>query len=279
MRKQLLLAGVAGIATLALFSCTKEQSTPQATVTISTETGARLAGTDELDAILKDLQPETYLLTFEGLPANNYITKSVYGTQSDETQYGGSPDYPFPFPYLGRLGYNKAPFRKIWIKTCPTMIPVYDIAKRAVELVRKVDPRTYDDLTIFEAGKAQKILATKSFLAAGANLQPDVVDGKVTTGLALSRYRLSIPANSGLPFFTRGFYGTGDITQIAGAEGRLTVYNGLKWEDILRRRFPNLIGCFDPEILKNIRERFVRLDPRFEKLNVEEIAGQAVLGF
>ncbi|MVT09632.1 hypothetical protein [Chitinophaga tropicalis] len=276
MRKHLLLAGVAGMAALALFSCRKEQQTAPQTTETSTVAGAREGG-DELDAILQDLAPETYLLAFDGLPANNYITKPLYGALSEEAQFGGS-GYPFPFPYLGKLGYDRAPFRKIWIKTCPTMIPVFDIAKRAAELVQKADPRTFADLTIFEAGKEQQVLATKSFLTAAANLQPDVIDNKVTAGLPLAKFRLTIPAGTSLPYFTRGFYGTGDITQVAGATGRLTIYNGLKWEDILRRKYPNLIGCFDPEILKILRERFVRVSPQFEKLNMEEVAGGAIVG-
>ncbi len=277
MRKHLLFAGVAALATLSLFSCRKEQqANPQSSNNSTTDAGGRTAGTDELDAILKDLSPETYLLTWDGLPANNYITKATYGSLSDETQYFGPGGRP-PFPELARIGYERIPFRKIWIKTCPTMIPYLDIAKRVGALAQKVDPKQLFDLGIYEVGKGQQLLATKTFLTAGARLLPDVVDQKVIGSASLSKFRLSIPAGA-YPYFTRGFYGTADITQFpAGA--RVTVYNGLKWEDILRKRFPNLIGCFDPEILKDIRSKFARLDPRFDKLAIEEVAGGAVIGF
>jgi hypothetical protein len=278
MRKHLLLAGVAGIAALSLFSCKKEQQAiAPSSNNSTTEAGARLAGTDELDAILKDLSPDTYLLAFDGLPANNYITRARYGNVSEETQYFGPGGRP-PFPELAKIGYEKIPFRRIWIKTCPTMIPYLDIASRAAALAQKADPKQFFDLGVFEVAKGQQLLATKSFLAAGARLLPDVVDQKVIGQSSLGKFRLSIPAGT-LPYFTRGFYGTADITQVPSAGARLTIYNGLKWEDILRRRFPNLIGCFDPEILKDIRSKFARLDTRFEKLAIEEVAGGAVIGF
>lgn len=278
MRKHLLLAGVAGIATLALFSCRKEQqSAPQSSVNSTTEAGAKIAGTDQMDAILKDLAPETYLLAFDGLPANDYITKARYGSLSEETQYFGPGGRP-PFPELAKIGYEKIPFRKIWIKTCPTMIPVLDIANRAAVIAQKADPRQLFDMGVHEVAKDQHLLATKSFLSAGAKLLPDVIDQKVIGQNTLSKFRLSIPAGA-YPYFTRGFYGTGDITQVSAAGARLTIYNGLKWEDILRRRYPNLIGCFDPEILKDIRAKLSRIDTRFEKLGIEEVAGGAIIGF
>ncbi|MBW8688193.1 hypothetical protein [Chitinophaga rhizophila] len=277
MRKHLLFAGVAAMAALSLFSCKKEQHiNPGSSDNSTTTAGARIAGTDELDAILKDLSPETYLLTWEGLPANDYITKARYGSLSDETQYFG-PGGRAPFPELARIGYEKIPFKKIWIGPCPTMIPYLDIAKRISDLAVRVDPKQLFDLGVYEVGRGQQLLATKSFFAAGSRLQADVVDQKVIGTASLDRFRISVPAGA-YPHFTRGFYGTADITQLpAGA--RLTVYTGLKWEDILKRRFPNLIGCFDPQILKGIRSRFARLDPRFGKLVIEEVAGGAVIGF
>jgi hypothetical protein len=277
MRKHLLFTGVAAIAALSLFSCKKDQQAAPQTIGSTTEPGGRLAGTDELDAILKDLSPDTYLLAFDGLPANAYITKARYGGLSDETQYFGPGGRP-PFPELAKIGYEKVPFRKIWIKTCPTMIPYLDIASRAAALAQKADPKQFFDLGVYEISKGQQLLATKTFLTAGARLLPDVVDQKVIGSAPLSKFRLSVPSGI-LPYFTRGFYGTADITQVSTAGARLTVYNGLKWEDILRRRFPNLIGCFDPEIMKDIRANFARLDVRFEKLNIEEVAGGVIVGF
>lgn len=278
MRKHLLITGVAAIAALSLFSCKKDQqAAPQSVPASTTESGARTAGTDELDAILKDLNPDTYTLVFDGLPANNYITKARYGNLSDETQYFGPGGRP-PFPELAKIGYERVPFRKIWIKTCPTMIPVFDIASRAALLAQKADPKQFADLGVYEVGKGQQLLATKSFLTAGARLLPDVVDQKVIGKNDLSKFRLSVPEGI-LPYFTRGFYGTADITQVSSAGARLTVYNGLKWEDILRKRFPNLIGCFDPEIMKDIRANFARLDKRFQQLNIEEVAGGVIIGF
>jgi hypothetical protein len=273
--KRNLLAGVAGLAALTLFSCKKDQASlrPDSEVAATVTTG-----TDEMDAILKDLRPETYLLTFDALPANNYITKATYGGLSDETQFGDGRT-PMPFPYLEKIGYTKAPFKKIWIKTCPTMIPYLDIAKRAAELIQKVDSRTFADLTITELSASQKVLATKTFLTAASRLQPDAVDTKVLARSPLEKFRLSLPQGTALPYFTRGFYGLGDITQVpASADGKLTIYTSLRWEDILRRKFPNMIGCFDPIVLRDIRANFVSLDKGFEKLNIEEVAGGAILG-
>ncbi|SFD20892.1 hypothetical protein SAMN05518672_1011054 [Chitinophaga sp. CF118] len=279
MRNHLMLMGVAGIAALSLFSCSKDLKTDdQLLLQSGTAITKAAAGSDELDAILKDLPPETYLLGFDGLPINNYITKSIYGTLSDETQFGG-PRYPSPIPALYKLGYTTIPFKKIWIKTCPTMIPYTDIAGRVRELLKKVDSKSFADLAVTEIGDKQQLLATKTFLTAASRLQPDAID-KGLSGLSLGKFRLSLPANNKLPYFTRGFYGIGDITAIPNAGARTTAYIGLRWEDILRKRFPNLIGCFDPEILKDIRSKFIVIDKGvFTGLNVEEVAGGAIVGF
>jgi hypothetical protein len=278
MRKHFMLAGVVGIAALSLFSCSKDQQTAdQPSSQPQTAAGARTAGTDELDAILKDLTPDTYLLSFDGLPANNYITKSVYGTLSDETQFGG-PRYPSPVPALYKIGYSSIPFNKIWVKTCPTMIPFTDIAARAAELIKKVDSKTFADLAVTEVGANQQLLATKTFLTAAGRLQPDVMD-KYLTGIDLAKFRLTLPAGTTLPGFTRGFYGIGDITTVPDAGARITAYVGLRWKDILIKRFPNLIGCFDPLVLTDIRANFSRLDKGFAKMTIEEVAGGAIIGF
>ena len=274
-----MLAGVAGIVALSLFSCSKDQhTTDQPLVPPSGNTaGARLAGSDELDVILKDLSPETYLLTFEGLPANNYITKAVYGTLSDETQFGG-PRFPSPIPALYKIGYTTIPFDKIWIKTCPTMIPFKDIANRAAELIKKVDSKTFADLAVTEIGTNQQLLATKTFLTSAGRLQPDAIDYALA-GQDLKGFRLTLPEGTTLPAFTRGFYGMADINQVPDAGARLTAYVGLRWRDILGKRFPNLIGCFDPILLKDIRAQLGRVDKTFTTLNIEEVAGGAILGF
>lgn len=279
MRKHFTLAGVAGIVALSLFSCSKDQNTAdQPLVPQSGNTaGARLAGSDELDVILKDLSPETYLLTFEGLPANNYITRSVYGTSTDESLSGGPRSF-CPVPELNRIGYTTIPFDKIWIKTCPTMIPFKDIATRAADLMKKVDSKTFADLAVTEIGTNQQLLATKTFLTAASRLQPDVLD-KALLGKDLKGFRLMLPKGTALPVFTRGFYGIGDINQVPDAGARLTAYVGLRWRDILGKRFPNLIGCFDPILLKDIRAQLTRIDKSFTTLNIEEVAGGAVLGF
>lgn len=277
-----MLAGVAGIAALSLFSCTKDQKTadqllPQSGTTVNA--GARTAGTDELDVILKDLSPETYLLSFNGLPANNYITKATYGTFSDE-DFCGTPPYPFPIPGLAKIGYTTGiPFNKIWIKVCPVFIPFKDVAARAAAIMQKADPRAFADLTVTEIGTNQQLLATKSFLTAASRLQPDVVDQALSKH-NLKAFRLTLPAGTRMPAFTRGFYGIGDINQVPDAGGaRITQYVGLKWKDILGKRFPNLIGCFDPLIMRDIRAQLTRIDKSFATLNIEEVANGAILGY
>jgi len=273
-----MLAGVVG-ATLSLFSCSKDMKNDQPRLQSTTAVNARAAGSDELDAILKDLAPETYLLTFENLPVNQYITKAAYGSLSDEFQFG-DPRFPSPVPSLYRLGYKTVPFKKIWIKTCPTMIPFKDIAARVAELLQKVDKRTFADLAVAEIGANQQLLATKSFLTAASNLQPDAFD-RVLYGKDLSKFRLTINEASKLPAATRGFYGTGDITQVAGSGARTTLskYVGVTWKDILSKKYPNLIGCFDPILLRDIRASLINLDRKYAGLNLEEVAGGATLGF
>lgn len=267
MSKKFILFGTAGIAALFMLSCQKEQTPPAERV--NPQSAASIATTestdDELDAILKGLRPETYLLAFDRLPANPYITKSVYGSLSEEKQYAGSP-----VPALQKIGYTKTPWKKIWIKTCPDMIPYLDIATRAAELMRKADSKTFFDVTTVDVGNQQRVIATKTFLAEAAKLQPDVIDTRVVGQLALSRFRIALPQGTGFPYATRGFYGIGDIT--------VQDATGSTWESVLRRKFPNLIGCFDPLVLRNIRANFVTLDKRFESLDVVEVPGGAILG-
>jgi hypothetical protein len=277
MRKHFMLAGVVG-ATLSLFSCSKDMKTDQLRLENSAALTTAAAGSDELDAILKDLSPDTYLLSFDNLPVNNYITKAVYGNLSDEFQFC-DPRYPSPVPSLYRLGYKTIPIKKIWIKTCPTMIPFKDIAARVAELLQKVDKRTFADLAVTEFAANQQILATKSFLTAANNLQPDAID-RVLYGKDLSKFRLTIPQSAALPAMTRGFYGTGDITQVAGSGARttLTRYVGVSWKDVLAKKYPNLIGCFDPIVLRDIRASLINLDRKYAGLNLDEVAGGAILG-
>lgn len=271
-----MLFGTAGMAVLFMLACQKDQTQPldRSTVLAPGAVGATATTTtdDELDAILKGLSPETYLLTFSGMPVNPYITKGSYGSLSMEKQYAGSPS-----PALQKIGYTKTPWKKIWIKTCPDMIPYFDIANRAAELMKKADSRTFFDVTTVPVGTDQHVIATKTFLSAAAALQPDVIDNRVVGKLALGKFRLALPA-TGFPYATRGFYGIGDITQAAGSGVRAAGTGTITWEDVLRKKFPNLIGCFDPEILRNIRANFVTLDKRFAPMDVVEVPGGAIMG-
>jgi hypothetical protein len=270
--KHLFIAGVAGIAALSLFSCKKEaakSSLTPAAVAVTKES------TDAMSTILQDLSPDTYLLTFPDLPANRYITQSSYGTFSDEGEFTCGTRTPgLPIPGLVKLGYTQVAINKFWVKTCPTMIPLTDVAKNAATLIQRADPKTFADLTITEISGKQNLLATQTFLTAINRTQPDAVDQKVLAGQTLGSFRLSIPQTAGLPYFTRGFYGTFDIAQSSGLNAR-----GLTWADIIRRKYPNMIGCFDPQILKDIAAKFTRLDPGFAKLSIEEVGGGAIMGF
>jgi hypothetical protein len=274
MTKKFILSGTAGIAAMFMLSCQKDQTQPfnRANVLSPSPVAATATTDDELDAILKGLSPETYLLKFDGLPVNPYITRSIYGSLSEEVQYAGSPS-----PALQKIGYTKTPWKKIWIKTCPDMIPYTDIAARAAELMKKADSKTFFDVTTVAIGR-QNIIATQTFLKAAAALQPDVVDSRVVGKLDLSKFRIALPAGTTFPYATRGFYGIGDITQAAPTAVSIAGTGTITWESILRRKFPNMIGCFDPEILKVIRENFVTLDKRFAPMDVAEVPGGAVLG-
>jgi len=274
MTKKFILFGTAGIAAMFMLSCQKDQTQPfDRTNTLApSPVAATVAADDELDAILKGLSPDTYLLKFDGLAANPYITKSVYGGLSEEVQYAGSPS-----PALQKIGYTKTPWKKIWIKTCPDMIPYLDIAARAAELMKKADSKSFFDVTTVAIGR-QNIIATKSFLSAAAAMQPDAIDNRVVGKQDLNKFRIALPAGTTFPYATRGFYGIGDITQAAPSAVSVAGTGTLTWESILRRKFPNMIGCFDPEILRVIRANFVTLDKRFTGLDVVEVPGGAMLG-
>lgn len=269
---------LAGCAALSLFSCQKDQTTPTGQSNLSANTdnvNARAAGSDAMDAILKDLPQEAYLLSFDPLPQNPYVTRNSYGSLSDETLY---PADKFASPDLLKLGYKFIPIKKIWIRTCPTMIPLYDIANRAASLLQKADSKTFADITTLTVNDKQNILATKSFLQAASRLQPDAIDAKVTANAPLEKFRIALPDGSKLPYFTRGFYGIGDIDQATPAARLADARLVLTWKDLIRRKFPNMIGCFDIKYLKDIRANLISLDKRYAVLGIESVPGGAILG-
>jgi len=273
MTRKFILSGTAVIAAMFMLSCQKDQTQPfdRASVLSPAPVAATATTDDELDAILRGISPETYLLKFDGLAANPYITKGVYGGLSEEVQYAGSPS-----PALQKIGYTKTPWKKIWIKTCPDMIPYTDIAAKAAELMKKADSKTFFDVTTVAVGR-QNIIATQTFLKAAAAMQPDAIDSRVVGKLDLNKFRIAL-GGTAFPYASRGFYGIGDITQAAPTAVRVAGTGTLTWESILRRKFPNMIGCFDPEILRVIRANFVTLDKRFAPMDVVEVPGGAILG-
>lgn len=211
---------------------------------------------ERVDDIVKDLAPESYSLHFDKEYPDYGITKTTYGAES--YLVSAEPgDVICPDPIRVRLKGGGIPIYRlpkiVW-PTCPDFVPI-NLGEKFKDILTKADAERFNGLELVKLANNNSFLATKQFKSQFASLKPDAIDDSVLANEDAGKFLLlEDPANlsSG---FTRYFYG------------------GAPKIDFSRFR-PILIGCFDPRILVNIKDRLAAINPVvYKSLNVSPAAG------
>ena len=215
---------------------------------------------DRIDAIVKDLSLDSYSFSFSKPIPNAGITKTAYGADN-YLVFADPQDLICPEPI--RLRYKKI---AIWKRpnfvqpTCPDMAIDVNKLTQVQDIMAKADPAQYGALKGIKISNGGAALAAQSFIKGYANLQLDRMDA-MTKDLDPSRFILLGAAdNIKGGAFTRGFYGYADLNALVFQPYKTNL------RDIIK---PTIKGCFDPLILKIIRERLVEFNSAMYKgLNV-----------
>jgi|GEM_PF-2854240 len=247
----LTLSGVLGV--LCFSNCTKDQNAPvntDAAIAAQPRAGVTLATPDRIDAIVKDLATENFSLSFAKTSPSTGITKTSYG--ADGYVQLASPDKL-------KLSVDVSRYQKyvpIWKRpnfiqpTCPDMSIDPRVLENLKQYLIKANPVEFSGLVEIPFIKSGGFLATEKFIGQYANLKPDTFD-KIAAGLDGARFLMLTDANSGREF-TRSFHGYANINDIV-----MKPYKK-NWKDIFK---PTIKGCFDPIILKTIKERLEKINP------------------
>lgn len=247
---------------------TTELSAQQAYASISSATG------DRIDAIVKDLALSSYSLSFDKPIASAGIIRTSYGAESS---YSLVDPQDLICPDLFRKIHKLVPFPK-WPtfipKTCPTMIPNLDIAKSLQQFLAQADPIQFKGLQGIKTYNGNILLANENFKRQFATLQNDKID-ELLKGLDPEKFVLMNHPSGSNGILARDFYGYADLNKFV-----FTPYNKTLRNIIV---YPKIIGCFDPIVLKIIRERLQEVSPALtKKLGVTPLADAknvAVLSF
>ena len=216
------------------------------------------AKTDRLDDIVKDLSADSYSLSFGKTYPDYGITKTSYGAES-VLAYADPQDVICPEPWRIRFPKSTVPvftFPKRVLPTCPTMIPL-DIANRVEGVLTKADPTEFAGLKQIKLIDSKNVLlANDQFTGQYTALKADMVDDSILNGLDYNKFLLLEEPVNLTQGFTRYFYGNASLNTDASVN--TSSRSGKINFQIFR---PVLIGCFDPEILRLIREKFVAWNP------------------
>jgi hypothetical protein len=217
---------------------------------------AALTAPDRIDAIVKDLSLDSYSFSFSKPMPNAGITRTAYGADN-YLVYADPQDLICPEPI--RIRYKNVP---IWKRpnfiqpTCPDMAIDVNKLTQVQDIIAKADPAQYGSLKGIKISNGGAALAGAQFIKSYSGLQLDKLDA-ITKDLDPSRYVLLGAAdNLKGGAFTRSFYGYADLDAIVFKPYRTNL------GDILK---PTLKGCFDPLILKSIREKLIQINPEMYK--------------
>jgi hypothetical protein len=211
---------------------------------------------ERVDDIVKDLATESYSLNFDKQYPEFGITKTAYGTES-YLVYAEPGDVICPDPIRIRLKGGGIPIFKnpkiIW-PTCPDFVPI-NLGEKFKDILAKADAEKFTGLELVKLANNSSFLASKQFKSQFASLKPDAIDDSVLANMDADKFLILQDPGNLSSGFTRYFYG------------------GAPKIDFSRFR-PILIGCFDPRILLNIKERLVAINPAvYKSLNVSPAAG------
>lgn len=245
---------------LGFTNCKKEQGAGNfneaATRTDGTKlTTSMFAREDRILEIVKDLSESSYSLNFDKAVPTAGITRTAYGADN-YLVYADPQDLICPEPFR-KFQKNMPVWRipKVLPPTCPDMI--YDplLGKKLQEFLWNADVNQFGGLRGVQISNGGVLLADKSFTAMYANMKVDKID-QALDGLDGAKFLILNDPAAGNSVFTRGSYGYANLDEIIFRKYKLNL------KDILK---PKLIGCFDPEILKQIRERFDLISPEISR--------------
>ena len=251
------LAATAFAALLTFSSCSK--STDVATnASTNTENAtnrlavATFAADDRIDAIVRDLSVDNYSFSFDKPNTGIGITRTGYGTDN-YLVFADPQDLICPEPIRRRF-----PRVPVWkrpqfiVPTCPDMAIDVTKLKEIENLLTKIDINRFGNMQHFRASNGATFLATESTLKTYSTLQLDKFDG-ITNDLNPAKFLLmSAPDPRQGGVFNRNFYGYAELNDIVFKPYRKNL------KDLIK---PTIKGCFDPIILKTIKERLMQVNP------------------
>jgi hypothetical protein len=232
--------------------------------------GQAITAPDRIDAIVKDLSIDSYSFSFSQTNPAAGITRTAYGADN-YLVYADPQDLICPEPF--RLRYKKVP---IWrrpnfvIPTCPDYSIDKARLKSIQEIIAKADPRQFGSLKQINISNGGAALASSQLLKSYSGLQLDKFDA-VTKDMDPSRFVvLGGPDTEKGGVFTRGFYGYADLPNLVFRPYKINL------KDLIK---PTMKGCFDPLILKTIRERLVASNPAmYKSLTVTQLPQDKSIG-
>lgn len=224
--------------------------------------------TDRLADILKDLDKESYSLSFEKSIDGAGIKQTSYGAES-LLAYADPQDLICPEPF--RLKIRRVP---IWrlptrpVPTCPTMIP-FERFNGINELLARADPAQFGAMKAIKVDGGGALLATQLFTAPYASLKLDKYD-EAMSSLDGEKFLILNAGGGDTLGMPRDFYGYGDINSTVLKKYKLSL------KDILK---PQLKGCYDILVLERLKELLGRMNPAaFRDLKVTPMAQDKNIG-
>ncbi|MEO8765524.1 MAG: hypothetical protein ABI416_14595 [Ginsengibacter sp.] len=231
---------------------------------------AAITSPDRIDAIVKDLSLDSYSFSFNQAIPTAGITRTGYGADNYYV-FADPQDLICPEPI--RLRYKKIPLYKrpnFIVPTCPDMSIDIVRLKEIQQIMVKADPKQYGSLQQIRISNGGAALASGQVIKNYSTMQLDKFDG-LTKDLDPSRFvMLNATDNAKGGLFTRGTYGYADLYTLIFRPYKLTL------KDIIK---PTIKGCFDPLILKTIRERLVESNPAmYKSLTVTQLPQDKSIG-
>ncbi len=254
------LAAAGLLLAVGLTNCKKEQNAaPQndfATGLSTSRTYATLSASNEdrIDSIVRNLEANSYSLSFDAPIPSAGITRTAYGADS-YLVYATAPG-------SSRLTYQGIPYKfpvyripKLSNGSCPAYGSMVVIAKQINELLQKADPLKYGGLQNVELTNGGAVLMGRQQAADLFNVKTDRVE-ELLKGVDAKKYMLLNDPSAPSGLFIRNFYGSADLNETV-----LTPYSK-SIKDIIK---PRGIGCFNNEIMKVIKEKFEVANPSLSR--------------
>lgn len=252
MKHTVTLLALAVIITLA--SCSKNWQQPAQTAVGIPPSGTLASAVtaaireDRIDSIMKGVSADNYSFSFDKTYSASGISRTAYGADN-YLVFADPQDVICGEPL--RYQIKKVPIYKrpnFVVPTCPDMsIDIWKLGQ-IQELLIKADPAQFRTAKQIRLADGKALLATEKFTSQYANLKSDKFDA-LSADLSPEKFILlgnADVANGGV--FARNFHGWADLNAIFFQKYKLNL------KDILK---PTQKGCFDPLILKVIRERLV----------------------